>query len=210
MADKKYYVFCKNRCLYEAMTKEQTLAAIEQAVSTGEIKDVDTGFITKIKEQNKNVGLKLWVGTQAEYNAIETKQNNCFYIITNDTAQEDILTALESLQTQINTTNDRIDATVESLQAQIKTTVDQTKEAISAYFQAKINEINESINELGGRIDATNERVNEIDGSINSTRVQLQGQIENANETTHAYFQKQINEINESINELKRRIDAMN
>lgn len=111
MADnKKYYVFCGSHCMYEAMTKEQTLAAIEQAVSGGQIKDVDTGFITKIKEQNKNVGLKIWVGTQAEYNAIETKENNCFYVITDDTDKEDIETAIENLQREMNTLNEYVGA----------------------------------------------------------------------------------------------------
>lgn len=115
MANRKYYVFCENRCLFEGMTKEQTLAAIEQAVTTGEIKDVDAGFITKVKEQNKNVALKFWVGTQTEYNAIETKENNCFYIITDDTAKEDIETAIENLQREINTLNEYVGANLDGI-----------------------------------------------------------------------------------------------
>ena len=47
---KKYYCFCGSNCKYETMTKEQILAAIEQAVEDGEIRDVDTGFVTKVKE----------------------------------------------------------------------------------------------------------------------------------------------------------------
>jgi hypothetical protein len=90
MADRQYYVRCKTGCLAEAMTKEETLAAIKQAIETGEIKDVDTGFITKIKEQNAAQGLAFWVGTTAEYNALETKTDSCFYIITDDTSAEDL------------------------------------------------------------------------------------------------------------------------
>ncbi|MGN0180408.1 MAG: hypothetical protein ACI4DY_13375 [Monoglobaceae bacterium] len=48
MATKKYYAFCEDDCKYETLTKEQTLAAIMQAVSTGEIQDIDTGFVTNV------------------------------------------------------------------------------------------------------------------------------------------------------------------
>lgn len=70
MADeRKYYCYCDNNCKYETMNKEQILAAIAQAVSTGEIKDVDTGFITTVKTVN-NKSVKFFFGTEAEYNAL--------------------------------------------------------------------------------------------------------------------------------------------
>lgn len=65
------------------MTKEQILAAIKQAVEQGEVHDVDTGFVTKIVEQNQQKQLKFWVGTQAQYNLIETPEEDVLYIITN-------------------------------------------------------------------------------------------------------------------------------
>lgn len=92
MADneRNYYVLSDNNCRFESLTKEQILSAIQQAVDSGKIKDVDTGFVTKIKEQNKNAGLMFWVGNQAEYNALESKKNNCLYIITDDGRNESI------------------------------------------------------------------------------------------------------------------------
>lgn len=84
MSERNYYVLCDDNCRFESMTKEQILAAITQAVEGHEIGDVDTGFVTTLKEQNKNTGLKFWVGTQAQYNALETKEPNCFYIITDE------------------------------------------------------------------------------------------------------------------------------
>lgn len=90
MADRQYYVRCKTGCLAEALTKEETLAAITQAVETGEIGDIDTGFITKVKEQNGGRGLSFWVGTITEYNALTTKNDNCFYVVTDDTSNEDL------------------------------------------------------------------------------------------------------------------------
>lgn len=89
-SERLYYVFSENNCKVEGLTKEQILAAIQQAVDSGKIKDVDTGFVTKIKEQNKNAGLMFWVGNQAEYNALESKKNNCLYIITDDRRNESI------------------------------------------------------------------------------------------------------------------------
>lgn len=89
-SERNYFVFSENNCKFESLTKEQILSAIEQAVASGKIKDVDTGFVTKIKEQNKNAGLMFWVGNQAEYNALESKKNNCLYIITDDRKNESI------------------------------------------------------------------------------------------------------------------------
>lgn len=100
--NRKYYVLCADNCKFEGMTKEQILTAIEQAMSTGEIKDIDTGFVTKIKERNKNVALSFWVGSSAEYNALETKAENCFYILTDDTTGADIAAAIEEIKTSVN------------------------------------------------------------------------------------------------------------
>lgn len=102
MAERTFYVLAGDNCKFESMSKEQILAAITQAVSTGEIKDVDTGFVTKIKELNKNKQLSFWVGTTAEYNAIETKLENCFYITTDDDTLAGLQQEIESLQSSIN------------------------------------------------------------------------------------------------------------
>lgn len=99
--NRKYYVICEDNCKFESMTKEQILTAIEQAASTGTIQDIDTGFVTKIKERNRNTALSFWVGTSAEYNAIAEKQQNCFYILTDETTGADIAEALADMQQTI-------------------------------------------------------------------------------------------------------------
>ena len=91
---KKYYCFCGSNCKYETMNKEQILAAITQAVKTGSIGDCDTGFITKVKETNNGGYVTFWVGTRAQYNALKEHTKNCFYIITDDTTDTDILAAI--------------------------------------------------------------------------------------------------------------------
>lgn len=109
-----YNVFNGDDCAYESMTKEQIYELIANSIAQGELAGVDAEnpFITKIKEQNKGVPLTFWVGTQAEFNAIETKANNCFYIITDSTAQADIENRLENLETNISGLNDKANDTV--------------------------------------------------------------------------------------------------
>ena len=108
MSDRKWYVRCQMGCLAESMTKEQILTAISQAVETGKVKDVDTGFVTRLVEQNKGVALYFWVGTQAEYNAIETKADDCFYIITDDTIKEDIEAAIAELTKSVEAIENKV------------------------------------------------------------------------------------------------------
>ena len=96
--ERTWNVISDDNCKAESMTKEQIIAAIVQYMETGEITDVDTGFITTLKEQNRGIGLKFWVGTQAEYNALATHEPNCFYIIADDTTVDDLEEAVGNLQ----------------------------------------------------------------------------------------------------------------
>lgn len=102
MADTpKVYVICDANCRWEGMTKEQILTAIMQAVQSGSIGDVDTGFITTVKTINGK-GLKFFVGEQHEYEALTAEQKDgLFAIITNDTTKEGILAALEAHTTKL-------------------------------------------------------------------------------------------------------------
>lgn len=117
MSDRNYYVLCEDNCKFPAMTKEQILAAIEQAISTGKIHDVDAGFITKIKEQNRNGALKFWVGTKTEYNAIDKKEHNCFYITTDDVSYGEVCA---ELKTEIDELSEAVNATIEALYLEIE------------------------------------------------------------------------------------------
>lgn len=102
MSTPTVYVICDQNCKFEGMTKEQILTAIAQAVASGEIKDVDTGFVTTIKTIT-GTPLKFFVGEQATYDALsEEEKRNLFAIITNDTTKEGILTALDNLRTDLD------------------------------------------------------------------------------------------------------------
>ena len=66
----KAYVICDDDCRHEGMTKEQVLTAIEQALENGYISDPDGAIISRLREINKGGAARVWVGTEAEYNAL--------------------------------------------------------------------------------------------------------------------------------------------
>lgn len=98
MADTpKVYVYCDANCKWEGMTKEQILTAIAQAVSTGEITDIDTGFVQTIKTINGKA-LKFFVGSQSEYDGLsEEAKENLFAIITNDMTKDELLNTFNEM-----------------------------------------------------------------------------------------------------------------
>lgn len=99
--EKNVYALDSGKNSWLTMTKEQILAAITQAVSTGEIKDIDAGFITKLQEMNKQGVLSLWVGTMAEFEALGEKRKDMLYLFTDDPTVTDIEGELKNLETQI-------------------------------------------------------------------------------------------------------------
>lgn len=99
MASRKYYVICEDNCKFESMTKEQILAAITQAVESGEVGDVDTGFVSKVKTVNGSY-VNFFIGTQAEYDALDdsVKNDNLVAFVTNDTTKSDYDEAVKKVE----------------------------------------------------------------------------------------------------------------
>lgn len=152
MSDRKYYVICENNCKFESMTKEQIYTAIEQAVTTGTITNVDTGFVSRIKEKNKGAKLAFWVGSNAEYNALTEKDNNCFYILTDDPTAETLAnieaavtenttaigentTAIATLETTVNGNTNSIN-TINTDMRRLETSVAQHDIKINRCFES--------------------------------------------------------------------------
>lgn len=106
---RKYYCLCDSNCKFETMTKEQILSAIAQAVETGSVGDCDAGFISKVKEKNGGNYVSLWVGTQAQYNSIATPEQNCLYIITDDTKGDELINTVSAeMERAIETANNAV------------------------------------------------------------------------------------------------------
>ena len=108
MADERnYYVICADGCKFEGMTKEQILAAIAEATGAT-VTNIDSAFITKIKELNKGETLRFWKGTTAEYNALPQKYDDCQYIKTDDTTFKDIEDQIKNFGDEIESWQDAL------------------------------------------------------------------------------------------------------
>lgn len=96
-----YYVFDDAKNLFEGMTKEEIIAAIAQATGVTP-ENIDDGFITTIQEQNAQHGVKLWVGSQNEYNAIQQPDANTLYIVTDPAETNELQNQINQLQAEVN------------------------------------------------------------------------------------------------------------
>ena len=81
--------------------------ALKDAIDNGEISIED---VKNIVEYNKKEKLTFWVGTQAEYDAIETKTANCFYFITDADDAQEILDMMDGLPDRVTAAESDIDA----------------------------------------------------------------------------------------------------
>lgn len=121
------------------MTKEQIIAAIMQAVSTGVIKDVDAGFITKIQEMNENKSIKLWIGTMAQFNALENKDENTLYIFSDDPTISEIGAKFDEIDETINNILDGTTAVPKSINAENAENAAYAENAAKATNATKVN-----------------------------------------------------------------------
>lgn len=96
----KYYVLCDDDCRYEGMTREEILTAIEQALEQGFVSDPDSAVFSKVKEIRANATAQIWVGTEAQFNALSPAPtvnrsvvrmgaDGVLYLCTDDTTLED-------------------------------------------------------------------------------------------------------------------------
>lgn len=130
----KVYVLCDLNCKFEGMTKEQILTAIANAVSTGEIGDINTGFVQTIKTIN-NIPLKFFVGTQAEYNALTAEdKRNLYAIVTDDDSITNIESAIAELLENYNHLTDGLNSG--------SIVVNKAESANSAYYAQNANYAN--------------------------------------------------------------------
>lgn len=102
MAETKVYALDEGKNQRETMTREQIVTAIQNMAATGSPGNVDDAFITKIKELNKEGQLRFWVGTMAEYNALEKKEDDVLYIFSDDPTVQDIEDAINAIEARVD------------------------------------------------------------------------------------------------------------
>lgn len=102
---KTYYCYCDDHCKYATFTAEQIVGLLEYVIENNALpsdlivdgtidSSAQISAVNSIIEQNHNKSLKIWVGTQAEYDAYTGDKTNLFAIVSDDNTKEEILTAL--------------------------------------------------------------------------------------------------------------------
>lgn len=98
MADSTVYAIDEGGNRIPTLSGEKIIEAIQTAIATGEIPDELQTFIDTIKEQNKGAGLKFWLGTQAEFLALESTSEDVIYFINDSANLRDVANALDELK----------------------------------------------------------------------------------------------------------------
>lgn len=93
------YGVCDNNCKHPVYTREQALSILQQAINDGTLQNIDADFaaIKKVVDQNGGNDVSFWIGTEAQFNALETKpvtkhfiprrgENGVVYICLDDSA----------------------------------------------------------------------------------------------------------------------------
>lgn len=148
----------ENGCFGEIFTKEELLNIISQAIETGEVKKVDWGAISVLKELNHGVALRFWIGTTAEYNALVKKENNVLYIKTDDTSAVKIKEDIETLRNDLAVTNDNIIT---------------LWEALSEHAVQKILALTTRVEKLESALNELKNRQDNLDNELNTKFAQL-------------------------------------
>lgn len=105
------YAICDDDSKHESLTREQILTAITQAASGVPVLDPDAGILTKVKETNTGGYITFWVGTQAQYNALQgNTEQNCLYIITDSTNKDDFASAIEGIAGEVVRLGNTVDS----------------------------------------------------------------------------------------------------
>lgn len=97
MADGQVYALDQGGNKIVTLSAAQILAAIQSAISTGEIPPELETLVDSIREQNDGKSTKIWVGTQAEFEAIEATEEGTLYFITDLTTVDDLSKAISDL-----------------------------------------------------------------------------------------------------------------
>lgn len=149
--NRTYYVICEDGCRFEGMTKAQIIENILAEVEEHGTRKVTYNAPFSAKEINAGKEFSLWIGTQAEYNALSSTEENVLYIIAEDNA------AKQSIIDDIDDINDDLEAMetdIESVMngvAALKLAKDQQ--------QAARQEIRDDIADFTNRKNAMTERI---------------------------------------------------
>ena len=98
MGEPTVYAMCDAKCKFPVYTQQQITTILQQLIETGSLAGIDptlSPVVKLIQEQHKDKQLSLWLGTEAEYNALDpqptanlvmlrTDANGKLYLCTDD------------------------------------------------------------------------------------------------------------------------------
>ena len=133
----------------ETMTREQIVTAIENMETTGSVGDVDAGFISKILELNKHGKLRFWVGSMAEFNALQSTETDTLYLFNDDPTVDDLEAGIKNVESQLYDTNRTLGMRLTKLE---NTDDEQIKQLQELWQKGKVDG---SLMSTTARIDVT-------------------------------------------------------
>lgn len=153
MAEDTVYALDSGGNRIATFSAEQILEAINAAITTGEIPSELTAFIDAIKEQNKGKSLKFWMGTQAEFLALDNTEEDIIYFINDSTNLLDLANALEQLKEQLQS-GDFVVKKAEKADDATNVTMNINGKAISSIFENNGTTVKEATNakSLNGKV----------------------------------------------------------
>lgn len=139
MAEKKYYA-AKDAYGNDIMlTEKEALAVLKEALGSGEVQSIETGTVSSITETRSGVTLKFWVGTQAQYDALTTPEQNVFYIISDDSEYANLSASIAQNTQDISDLEVRVDvmsATVKNNKINVENLIDSIKNIYTEFGEA--------------------------------------------------------------------------
>lgn len=147
--------YCDAKCKHRVLTVDQTAELIQEMAANGF--QVPEGFIpttavNSIVEQNTGNEIKLFVGTQAEYDAWTGDKDNTFAIISDDPTLKEILNRLDKLESAVKDIDEKIETIDERL---VKLGFREGSITVSPLVTATLNKITRQGNYVIGKLAGT-------------------------------------------------------
>ena len=99
------YAYCGANCKHKVLSAAQQIHLIQEMLENGGKVPTEMTLVTPVNEiidQNTGKGLKLFIGTKAQYEEWSGDKSNVFAIITDDQTKEEILSRLDELKNSVN------------------------------------------------------------------------------------------------------------
>jgi hypothetical protein len=143
------------------MSREEIIAAIQTAANGGNLEGFENcAFVSQVKEINRNAAFSVWVGTQAEYNAIAEPAKNVLYLISDDPMCNELPTAVAGIKETTREIERLLVKHDSSISEQSKTTAEQEK-TIAAQGETLKNHA-EQLTEQAKKIEENNEKIDSL------------------------------------------------